>query len=250
MARVVHGGGNLDGPSWPRLLLTGALAFGGGLGAVAALAADPHETHDRVEAGPALADALPEPTTPPTAPPTTPTAEPEEAESPSSALEAAALAPPDETESPATEATGAIPNADPKPDDVRADDTRTDDAPHTDSSRSMTPGRVAYLRCDGIERPGRVPPCPRDEAFELAVWNALADLGRCDALRGAAGEGDVRFEFRTGSPPSIYAHSPRTDSGTRLPSDTLVRCVETALPTPRTDLASDRLVVSFQLALR
>ncbi|MEZ4255059.1 MAG: hypothetical protein R3A78_04980 [Polyangiales bacterium] len=99
--------GNLDGPSRPRLLLTGALAFGGGLGAGGLLAADPHETHDRVEAR-ALADAaLPEPTTPPTAPPTTPTAEPEEAESPPSAPEAAALAPPDETESPATEATGA-----------------------------------------------------------------------------------------------------------------------------------------------
>ena len=112
----------------------------------------------------------------------------------------------------------------------------------------VAPGRVAYLRCEGLERPQLNPPCPRDADYELAVLRELDALASCAALPAPPFTGDLRIEVR-GSERTVYA---RGVSGAAAPpagtanGDAWVECIREDVTAIVPGLSSPRLVVSFR----
>lgn len=114
--------------------------------------------------------------------------------------------------------------------------------------RRVEPGRVAYLRCDGVpQRPGPTP-CPRDEALESAVWSTLDTLLRCDAPPEGLGESDLRLELVPGQPTAVRLGAVRAGRP-RLEGAAILRCLAGPLSHVQTRTGSTRLVVSFRFEL-
>lgn len=117
-----------------------------------------------------------------------------------------------------------------------------------DGARRVEPGRVAYLRCDGLpQRPGPYP-CPRDEALETAVWTVLDTLPRCADAPPGLGESDVRLEIAAGAPTEVKLRAPRPDVP-RLDGPALLRCVTGPLSHVATSTRATKLVLAFRFAL-
>ncbi len=111
---------------------------------------------------------------------------------------------------------------------------------------SLRPGRVAYLRCDGVpERPGPFP-CPRDPVLEAAVWRALAPLERCPLAPGAA---DVVVDIGADGVATIRARDTFPPEVTRADGAAVLACAGESLQAVRSSLGPERLVVSFRLTL-
>lgn len=110
----------------------------------------------------------------------------------------------------------------------------------------LVPGRVAYVRCDGVTKQAGRFPCPRDRALERSVWEALRSLERCPTL--GSGGADVRLEFGPEGPPAVHVLSPRSGDG--LDRGLVAKCAGVALGQTRTALRADRMLVAFEVTLR
>lgn len=116
------------------------------------------------------------------------------------------------------------------------------EAPPSDAS-GLIPGRVAYLRCDGLAtRRGRFP-CPRDRQFERAVWQALRGLERCALL--APGPLELRVEISSAHAPSFELRAEERER-----ERTARVCLGAALAGVATTLRPERMLVSFAFELR
>lgn len=108
----------------------------------------------------------------------------------------------------------------------------------------VVPGRMAYLRCDGAERPGARYPCPRDEVLEGKVWAAIEALPDCDLALPADADLDLRLEFRGGR---------QTEADLRGGDAAGRRAVAACLPGLseglQTRVAATRMVASFKFRL-
>ena len=109
-------------------------------------------------------------------------------------------------------------------------------------------GRVAYLRCVGVEQEQGRYPCPRDKPLELRAGAVLRDLATCSAAQGLKGTGDVRLRFRRGRqwPEVLWARV----SGTNLPAGPLETCVGPRLRSLRTRLSAKHLLISIRFTLK
>jgi len=115
-------------------------------------------------------------------------------------------------------------------------------------ARRVEPGRIAYLRCEGVpQRPGPYP-CPRDEALEAAVWAVLDTLPRCADAPAGLGESDVRLELITGAPTDAKLRAPRPGVP-RLDGPAILRCTAGPLSHLATTTGATKLVLSFRFAL-
>jgi hypothetical protein len=119
--------------------------------------------------------------------------------------------------------------------------------PH-EGPRRVEPGRVAYLRCDGLPRRPGPTPCPRDQALETAVWSTLDTLVRCEAAPEGLGESDLRLELVPGQPTTVRLGAVRPGRS-RLEGVAILRCLAGPLSHVRSQLGASRLVVSFRFAL-
>lgn len=108
-------------------------------------------------------------------------------------------------------------------------------------------GFVAYLHCDGLERPGRRFPCPRDPALEAQVWRILHDLAQCTDDNPGAGSAEVRLTWHGSEPPKIELRSPEPPPSRNLQA--VSKCAERAFLGLRPRLRSARLMVSFRFEL-
>jgi len=115
-------------------------------------------------------------------------------------------------------------------------------------ARRLEPGRVAYLRCDGIPQLPGPYPCARDEALEASVWAVLDTLPRCAEAPPGLGESDVRIELVAGAPPDVKLRAPRPGVP-RLDGPAILRCAAGPLSHVTTSTRATRLVLSFRFAL-
>lgn len=126
-------------------------------------------------------------------------------------------------------------------------------APRASGSPSPGPlrlrrGRVAYLRCDGVEQ-GRRRTCPRDESLEAAAWAAIETLTQCSDPPREPGEADLRLEFLGAAPPDVAWRDTFPSSTVRLDRARVLACLTPALRRTRQSLGAERLLVSFRFAL-
>lgn len=125
--------------------------------------------------------------------------------------------------------------------------TTADDA--AEDAPVLIPGRVAYLRCDGLSaEPGRFP-CPRDARLEDAVWQALAALTSCKPSLGR-GTIDVRLDISRGQRTEARVVGIADSPEPALGSDAVYACVGKRLTNLTTTLDPLYMVVSFRVALR
>lgn len=117
------------------------------------------------------------------------------------------------------------------------------------SSLRLTPGRVAYLRCDGLPPRSGTFPCPRDDALEREVWSIVSTLPECVRGPRSPGSGDLRLEYRGVSAPEVGWRDTFADDVVRLPRDSVLGCVRERIVATRQHLGSRRLIVSFRFAL-
>jgi hypothetical protein len=115
-------------------------------------------------------------------------------------------------------------------------------------ARRLEPGRVAYLRCDGVPQLPGPYPCARDEALETAVWAVLDTLPRCADAPPGLGESDIRVELVAGAPPDVKLRAPRPGVP-RLDGPAILRCAAGPLSHVTTSTRATRLVLSFRFAL-
>ncbi|MBX7196950.1 MAG: hypothetical protein K1X94_33175 [Sandaracinaceae bacterium] len=113
---------------------------------------------------------------------------------------------------------------------------------------TLRPGRVAYLRCDGVPQQSGPFPCPRDEALETAVWAALAGVEDCARSPGP-GHADIVVDFDDADAPTVRARDTFPSDTARTDDPALLACTSDALASVRTTLRPRRLVVSFRLVL-
>jgi hypothetical protein len=114
-------------------------------------------------------------------------------------------------------------------------------------ARRFERGRVAYLRCDGIEIPNAEIPCPRDEELERAAWAILEALPDCNVGPRTAGTADVRFVLVPGEPVDVRLREPQDD--TWLDGPPILACLANETAGLTTALRSTHLVVSFRFSL-
>jgi hypothetical protein len=119
------------------------------------------------------------------------------------------------------------------------------------SSATVTRGRVAYLRCEGLpQRPGPVP-CPRDEALETSAWEVIDRLPTCEALPAdVRGEADLVIALVPGSATDVRARDRFAPEVVRADAAAILGCLATDLARIEQHLGSSHLVVSFRFALR
>jgi len=153
----------------------------------------------------------------------------------------------------ASAAAEAVATAQPQPDVVDAPRAVADapvpeleaDLPAaTHGRRALLPGRVAYLRCDGLATRNARYPCPRDRAFERAVWHALGGLRDCAAV--AEGPLELRVEIARGARPSFEMRGPDDARGQARAASA---CTAEALAPLQSALVPIRMVVSFSFEL-
>jgi hypothetical protein len=114
-------------------------------------------------------------------------------------------------------------------------------------ARRLTRGRVAYVRCDGLESHAGHFPCPRDRALELSVWSALRELERCEQTRGQDGAAEVRLDFGSAEVTTVQFRPANTGN---LDIKRVSGCVREALSAVRTKLRPERMVIAFGFSLR
>ncbi|HJL16181.1 MAG TPA: hypothetical protein RMH99_11015, partial [Sandaracinaceae bacterium LLY-WYZ-13_1] len=134
-------------------------------------------------------------------------------------------------------------------DDGPADDARSGGEGERAGDLSVRRGRVAYLRCDGVEHAGGPFPCPRDEALEAAVWSIVDGLAACAGAPSAPGRGDVRLDYRGDAAPAIDWRDTFADDVVRLDAARVLGCLREELAGTRQSLGARRLLVSFRFAL-
>jgi len=108
----------------------------------------------------------------------------------------------------------------------------------------VVPGRMAYLRCDGAEIPGRSYPCPRDEPLERAVWDRIERLPRCAELPAVPGEVDLRLVFRGAEPSDLTF---RSSEG--LDRAAIRRCLAELEAGLNTTIPAERTIAAFRFEL-
>lgn len=114
------------------------------------------------------------------------------------------------------------------------------------ASRAIRRGRLAYLRCDGAERPDLGPfPCPRDRDLERTVWAAIDALAACPTAPAGPGPADLRLTFQPGATPEVGF----LDRAGDLDSRRLAGCLAGPLADATTTLTADYLLVSFRFEL-
>lgn len=118
-----------------------------------------------------------------------------------------------------------------------------------DGAMTVIPGRVAYLRCDGLtgER-GRFP-CPRDVDLERAVWEALAALPTCKPSLGR-GTADVRLDLSRSQGTEARVLAIPGSPEPSLDTDRVYECVGRHLTALTTSLDPIYMVISFRFAMR
>ena len=118
------------------------------------------------------------------------------------------------------------------------------------SALRLVRGRVAYLRCEGVERSG-TPPCPRDEALEARVWTAIDALTTCATAPTTPGEADLVLELEgADAAPEVSTRDRFASDVVRLDGPSVAACLAPGLADARQHLGSAHLVVSFRFALR
>jgi hypothetical protein len=192
-------------------------------------------------ASPASSPAAPPHAPPASEPPASqrPTAAPLAAASPAAAPLAAATRP-------------AEPAARPQPTAATPETKAPQSDAATPKKRGAAPKRVfskgvlAYLRCEGSERPHARFPCPRDEKFEESVWRTLAALPMCDTDPGT-GTAEVRFLLRKSEVADLEWKA--GTSGQSLNLRAIGKCAGGKLADLRTRLRAPEGLVSFRFRL-
>ncbi|MGF1464968.1 MAG: hypothetical protein ACFCGT_02440 [Sandaracinaceae bacterium] len=111
----------------------------------------------------------------------------------------------------------------------------------------VVPGRVAYLRCDGVPLTGPGPSrCPRDEALEAEVWGIVRGLGACPDAPAGAGRADLRLVYRGSAQPRVLWRDTFAPGVVRLDRTAVLRCLAEPLAEVRPTVASTHLSVSFR----
>jgi hypothetical protein len=116
-------------------------------------------------------------------------------------------------------------------------------APTAAGMGTITRGRVAYIRCEGVAPLPGPNPCPRDPRVELAVWDAIDRLSGCAALSGKRGGSDVRVVFASGAVSGLGFRQLESDM---LDSDAVRGCLEPALRGLRSTRPDARMTASFR----
>jgi hypothetical protein len=112
--------------------------------------------------------------------------------------------------------------------------------------RVFSKGVLAYLRCEGSERPHARFPCPRDEKFEESVWRTLAALPMCDTDPGT-GTAEVRFLLRKSEVADLEWKAGTSGQGLNLRA--IGKCAGAKLADLRTRLRAPEGLVSFRFGL-
>ena len=116
--------------------------------------------------------------------------------------------------------------------------------------RHVEQGRVAYLRCDGVQPSTGLFPCPRDPGLERAVWHAIDEMPSCEGLGGEIGEADLSISLVRGAPNEIGTRDTFRSDVSRLDAARVVECLRAPLATVAPTLDASRLVVSFRFRVR
>jgi hypothetical protein len=111
------------------------------------------------------------------------------------------------------------------------------------------PGRVAYLRCDGMIQATGSHPCPRDVALESAVWQQLEQLPTCQVANPGIGYAELRLDFKRAKPASLRILLPTIERPV-LKRKPLYECVGESLTSLKTALDPIHMIVSFQFRFR
>ena len=108
-------------------------------------------------------------------------------------------------------------------------------------------GQIAYLRCEGVPLQDGPFPCPRDRRFEKQVWSAVERLQQCPLPAPAAGDVELRVEFRTRGRHSFEVR--RTDDSEPF-AHAARACLAPDLELVRTQLRPLSMTVAFRFELR
>lgn len=117
------------------------------------------------------------------------------------------------------------------------------------AGRKLEVGRVAYLRCDGLEQKRGDYPCPRDPVLERAAWLTLQQIATCQLADPGIGYADVRLDFRRGKSPTVRILRP-TKQRPVLKKQAVYECVGKPLTSLTTALDPLYMIVSFQFWIR
>jgi hypothetical protein len=112
--------------------------------------------------------------------------------------------------------------------------------------RAFSRGVLAYLRCEGSERPHARFPCPRDEKFEEAVWHILEGLTLCETDPGAGG-GELRLVLRRSQVSGMEWKAGTSSQGLNVRA--IGKCAGAKLAELRTRLRAPESLVSFRFSL-
>lgn len=112
--------------------------------------------------------------------------------------------------------------------------------------RTFSQGVLAYLRCEGSERPHARFPCPRDPKLEEQVWHALGALPMCDTDPGS-GSAELRLLLRRSEIQSIEWKASTSAPGLNLRA--VSKCAGAKLAELRTRLRAPEGLVSFRFSL-
>lgn len=113
----------------------------------------------------------------------------------------------------------------------------------------LIPGRVAYLRCDGLRADKGPFPCPRDVTLETEAWAALGALPRCRPSLERGGV-DVRLDLVRGKPTDVRVLPIAGSPEPPLDAERVYACVGKSLAKLNTRLDPIYMVVSMRASLR
>jgi hypothetical protein len=112
---------------------------------------------------------------------------------------------------------------------------------------TFEPGVLAYVRCEGSERPHARFPCPRDRKLEAQVWSTLEALPACETDAGI-GSAELRLVLRRSQIQTVE-WKPGT-VGPSLNLHALSKCAGAKLADVRTRLTAPEGLVSFRFSLK
>jgi hypothetical protein len=112
--------------------------------------------------------------------------------------------------------------------------------------RTFVKGVLAYLRCEGSERPHARFPCPRDPKLEEQVWHALEALPMCDTDPGSGGA-ELRLLLRKSQIQTVEWKPSTSAPGLNLRA--VSKCAGAKLAEGRTRLRVPEGLVSFRFSL-
>jgi hypothetical protein len=114
------------------------------------------------------------------------------------------------------------------------------------AQKRFAQGVLAYLRCEGSERPHARFPCPRDPKLEEQVWHALEALPMCDTDPGS-GSAELRLLLRKSQIQSLEWKASASAPGLNLRA--VSKCAGAKLAEVRTRLRAPDGLVSFRFSL-